>query len=750
MKSSRLVLAAAAILTSIWAVGLSRPHFKATYSLASPYFGKKAQAQLGEIHQSLEPSGSPRGEVKGHLSGLVPCVFHNSDSEQVVLLGGQSSTLEEVTTSQAPSPDMPPATTVNDVNPESEKPTSSGENKADLTPEVTVEEVRQWLEGFEPAGLIDPQGIELLELPAGQKGLRLRLTRSAEPEGSEELKQRLRDHLAKHPSAGQRLGVNPQDAKDFIIELEVPVPPAMPEPAPAQPEPTPEVTVEEVRQWLEGFEPAGLIDPQAIELLELPAGQKGLRLRLTRSAEAEELKQWEQKLRERLAEHPSAGQRLGVNPRHAQDFIIELEAPAPPTTPQALPIDKKLEEAKGEIAQITGIEVASLRRTVDEGTQQDIWTVEAGESLTPETKKKLEEGAKQVLSKLFGAAAVVVEVLSPEEVAAKKLQAEQKPVEMALPEKAVAAEVPPPPVKPTPPEAPSPAAAPERQPTAPITPAPQGALPASVVPLYVYVLPVPCWQIEVVGCWARAPGRLLSRLFRWLGGTRCCPTYWVCLPPVSCDGCGVMAQSYAPVPTLPQLAVYAGQLSRLLALTQAEQTLALVSSRSARSTTEVVPVAAGAGVREEPSTFSRSAITPAEIIRTGKVSQNETVGELFGRAATLYWARHYREALVLLESAVKLAPEDPRLWYFKGFAELASGDNAAGERSLAKAIYLHETCSPEDKAKVAAAVSRVQGKFRVMLEEVRLRTALPAGWKLPPAQRGTPSIAGSVAGRIVQ
>jgi|GEM_PF-6933902 len=645
MKSSRLVLAAAAILTSIWAVGLSRPHFKATYSLASPYFGKKAQAQLGEIHQSLEPSGSPRGEVKGHLSGLVPCVFHNSDSEQVVLLGGQSSTLEEVTTSQAPSPDMPPATTGNDVNPESEKPTSSGENKADLTPEVTVEEVRQWLEGFEPAGLIDPQGIELLELPAGQKGLRLRLTRSAE---------------------------------------------------------------------------------------------------------AEELKQWEQKLRERLAEHPSAGQRLGVNPRHAQDFIIELEAPAPPTTPQALPIDKKLEEAKGEIAQITGIEVASLRRTVDEGTQQDIWTVEAGESLTPETKKKLEEGAKQVLSKLFGAAAVVVEVLSPEEVAAKRLQAEQKPVEMALPEKAVAAEVPPPPVKPTPPEAPSPAAAPERQPTPPITPAPQGALPASVVPLYVYVLPVPCWQIEVVGCWARAPGRLLSRLFRWLGGTRCCPTYWVCLPPVSCDGCWVMAQSYAPVPALPQLAVYAGQLSRLLALTQAEQTLALVSSRSARSTTEVVPVAAGAGGREEPSTFSRSATTPAEIIRTGKVSQNETVGELFGRAATLYWARHYREALVLLESAVKLAPEDPRLWYFKGFAELASGDNAAGERSLAKAIYLHETCSPEDKAKVAAAVSRVQGKFRVMLEEVRLRTALPAGWKLPPAQRGTPSIAGSVAGRIVQ
>lgn len=96
--------------------------------------------------------------------------------------------------------------------------------------------------------------------------------------------------------------------------------------------------------------------------------------------------------------------------------------------------------------------------------------------------------------------------------------------------------------------------------------------------------------------------------------------------------------------------------------------------------------------------------------------------ELFGRGTHLFWQGNYAEALELFEMGLQVNSEDARLWYFKGFSELALNRMDDAERSIITAIVLHEkSANPRE---IAMALERVQGRFRAVIEKLRPRAAL--------------------------
>jgi|GEM_PF-1693709 len=107
---------------------------------------------------------------------------------------------------------------------------------------------------------------------------------------------------------------------------------------------------------------------------------------------------------------------------------------------------------------------------------------------------------------------------------------------------------------------------------------------------------------------------------------------------------------------------------------------------------------------------------------TSAVHSLQLANEIFGRGAHLYWQGDYKNALQQFELGITSNPEDARLWYFKGFCELALGRNNDAEKSIVTAIVLHEKTL--DKREVSYALERVQGKFRVLVESLRPRAAI--------------------------
>lgn len=104
------------------------------------------------------------------------------------------------------------------------------------------------------------------------------------------------------------------------------------------------------------------------------------------------------------------------------------------------------------------------------------------------------------------------------------------------------------------------------------------------------------------------------------------------------------------------------------------------------------------------------------------VQSLELANEVFGRGVHLYWQGDYKNALQQFQLGVQLNTEDARLWYFKGFCELALGRKSEAEKSIVTAIVLHEKTL--DKREIARALERVQGKFRMVVESLRPRASI--------------------------
>jgi hypothetical protein len=87
---------------------------------------------------------------------------------------------------------------------------------------------------------------------------------------------------------------------------------------------------------------------------------------------------------------------------------------------------------------------------------------------------------------------------------------------------------------------------------------------------------------------------------------------------------------------------------------------------------------------------------------------------LFWRGYKHYWRAEYGAAVVYFEAATILVEEDARYWYYRALSERSLGESRAAQRSLARAIELHEAGKPRAD-RIGVVLERVQGPLRLWL-----------------------------------
>lgn len=103
-----------------------------------------------------------------------------------------------------------------------------------------------------------------------------------------------------------------------------------------------------------------------------------------------------------------------------------------------------------------------------------------------------------------------------------------------------------------------------------------------------------------------------------------------------------------------------------------------------------------------------------------RVVNAEAASYYFSQGYHAYWNRDYRTALRYLNKAMQASNVDARVWYYKGFTEIALRQERAALDSLAQAVRLHMNDSSQ-AAKVSKSLERVQGSLRLRIYQAKLR-----------------------------
>lgn len=103
---------------------------------------------------------------------------------------------------------------------------------------------------------------------------------------------------------------------------------------------------------------------------------------------------------------------------------------------------------------------------------------------------------------------------------------------------------------------------------------------------------------------------------------------------------------------------------------------------------------------------------------------------LYSLGYSAYWRGDYAGALSNLEAAHKASDRDARVWYYKGFAEIALKQDDHAVQSFARAVRL-QLDHPEQSGQIYGALERIQGSLRIQIQ-----TALKEAAMLPV----TPSV----------
>jgi len=200
-------------------------------------------------------------------------------------------------------------------------------------------------------------------------------------------------------------------------------------------------------------------------------------------------------------------------------------------------------------------------------------------------------------------------------------------------------------------------------------------------------------------------GGLLSRIFSrhcWASSCDTCCWGW------SSDGCGCSSSPLAidPVPT------------------------ALIASRRwneslhAMDPIKIAAIATGLdqGTVGGNSALCTVAYHPAET--EANAFNPQLANHLYGLAYTEYWRGSYDEALKGFARATELNRNDPKIWYYKAFAEIALQKEDDAMASLSRAVLLEaQSANPAVKSEISHALERVQGNLRQRIEEAKLQTS---------------------------
>ncbi len=99
-------------------------------------------------------------------------------------------------------------------------------------------------------------------------------------------------------------------------------------------------------------------------------------------------------------------------------------------------------------------------------------------------------------------------------------------------------------------------------------------------------------------------------------------------------------------------------------------------------------------------------------------AQPQKAAELYGRGVSAYFSGDAQQAVTLLDKAIKLNPEDPRLYFFRGLARARQGDMKAAKADFAKGAQI-EVTDQLGVYDVDDALQRIQGAIRIEIENQR-------------------------------
>ncbi len=114
-------------------------------------------------------------------------------------------------------------------------------------------------------------------------------------------------------------------------------------------------------------------------------------------------------------------------------------------------------------------------------------------------------------------------------------------------------------------------------------------------------------------------------------------------------------------------------------------------------------------------------------------AQSAAPQETYGAGVHAYFSGDYHRAYDLLTSIIDTSTDDPRVYYFRGLAELPLGREYEAKQDFQQGAKL-EAKTPERIREVAKSLERIQGPSRALLERYRVN-ARHGGLR---AIRGTP------------
>jgi len=100
-----------------------------------------------------------------------------------------------------------------------------------------------------------------------------------------------------------------------------------------------------------------------------------------------------------------------------------------------------------------------------------------------------------------------------------------------------------------------------------------------------------------------------------------------------------------------------------------------------------------------------------EMPSADKNGEAAEAAQLYRRGQDSYWEGKYQQALMQLQAAIQLNPEDARFWYYKGLAEMKLNRRQEALKSFEKALDLHSRGKPGSDA-IKESLQRVQGPMR--------------------------------------
>ena len=107
------------------------------------------------------------------------------------------------------------------------------------------------------------------------------------------------------------------------------------------------------------------------------------------------------------------------------------------------------------------------------------------------------------------------------------------------------------------------------------------------------------------------------------------------------------------------------------------------------------------------------------IIRGGSSRADEAVlDQLYGDGVHAFFSGDYASAYTRLSTAIRDGSQDPRVFYFRGLAEMRLGREPDGITDLQKGAALEAT-DVNGRFFVGRSLERIQGSARVVLEQYR-------------------------------